>query len=253
MFSEWQYRPGRESEWGPPGLETPAPEPGANRLLAPGAAVCLLAVLGVSCWQHIGSIGLRHGVRQCPDAPPEIEAWALDSPNRRPEDGIDLQQWIAQHPSDINTKYGGFCDTPLHYAARFGREDLARSIIAAGADIEAPDGLNDRPLHAAATYGHPTVVEVLLARGADVNSNGMGTRTPLHCAVLGSGDQSNAEGRIHVAKLLLAAGADVNAPVPPGRFTSLRYATSGETGNAAMAELLLSSGADPRGAEEDER
>jgi hypothetical protein len=54
-----------------------------------------------------------------------------------------------------------------------------------------------------------------------------------------------------VARLLLAAGADVNAREREGSgFTPLPCATSYESRNAAMAELLLAHGADPRGAEE---
>src|SRR6185503_13620366 len=130
MFSEWRYRPGRESEWGPPGLETPTSDGTAEwRLLSPGFAVCVMAVIGLSCW-HNGYVSLRTDSRNCGDIPPEMETWV--STTRRPEEAGNLQKWIAQHPADINTQYGGFCDTPLHMTARFGREDLAAQLIAAG-------------------------------------------------------------------------------------------------------------------------
>ena len=248
MFSDWRYRPGRESEWGPPGLQTP-PSDGsaARRLLSPVSAVCLIAVIGGSCWQLIGNVSLRTATR-CGDLPSEIEAWV--SPTRRPEEAVILQKWIAQHPSDINTQYGGYCDTPLHTAARFGREELAVQLIVAGADIEAQNVMQERPLHTAATNGHPAVVQVLLARGADVNASGPGLRTPLICAVTGFDDHSNVDARTDVAKLLLAAGADVNAPVPGSRFTPLRYARSSQSSNIRMVELLLSYGANPDDDEE---
>ena len=78
-------------------------------------------------------------------------------PHQRPGEAADLQKWIQQNPGRINRQHGAFCDTPLHSAARFGREDLADLLIAAGANVEARNELDERPLHASATYGHPTV------------------------------------------------------------------------------------------------
>ena len=250
MFSDWQYRPGRESEWGPPGLETPTSDGRTERrLLSPFSAVCLITVIGVFCWQSLDSVSLGTATR-CGDLPSEMEAWA--SPARRPEEAAVLQKWIAQHPGGINKQYGGYCDTPLHTAARFGREELAVQLIAAGADVEAQNMMQERPLHTSATNGHPAVVQVLLARGADVNASGPGMRTPLICAVTGFDDRSNVDARTDVAKLLLAAGADVNAPVPGSRFTPLRYARSSQSSNIRMVELLLSYGANPDADEEQE-
>ena len=168
---------------------------------------------------------------------------------QRPGEAADLQKWIQQYPGRISRQDGAFCDTPLHSAARFGREDLADLLIAAGANVEARNELDERPLHASATYGHPTVAKLLLARGADVNARGQGGKTPLHAAACGVGQPSDVDARIEVATLLLAAGADVNAREPGSGFMPLRCATSWESRNTAMADLLLSHGADPRGAE----
>jgi len=66
----------------------------------------------------------------------------------------------------------------------------------------------------------------------------------------GLGDQSKIDARIEVARLLIGAGADVNARQPGSGFTALRYARSYESRNPAMAALLLTHGADPRGAED---
>jgi hypothetical protein len=66
----------------------------------------------------------------------------------------------------------------------------------------------------------------------------------------GLGDQSKIDARIEVARLLIGAGADVNARQSGSGFTPLRYARSYESRNSAMAALLLTHGADPRGGEE---
>ena len=242
---------GLEREWGPPGLETPTtPDPGAGRLLAV-TVLSLVGALGVPwCQQQVGYVDLETGRRACGAAPSEIRAWSVDGPIRRPEEAVNLQKWIVRHSGRVNRPYGAFCDTPLHLAARFGREDLARPLIAAGADVEGRNTLDERPLHTSARYGRTAVVQLLLTEGADVDARGPGGKTPLHAAAFGLGGQSKIEARIEVARLLLAAGADVNAREPGSGFTPLRYATSDEGGNTAMAELLLAHGADPRGANE---
>ena len=236
------------TDWGPPGLETPTSHAGLMRLAA--AAVALAAAIGIPwCQENVGSIDLMTGNRACGGAPSEIRVWSGTHHTQRPGEMADLQKWIRQNPGRINTQYGAFCDTPLHSAARFGREDLADLLIAAGANVEARNELDERPLHASATYGHPAVAKLLLARGADVNARGPGDKTALHAAACGVGLPSDVEGRIEVARLLLAAGADVNARASGSGFMPLRCATSWESRNTAMADLLLAHGADPRGAE----
>ncbi|MGH3116466.1 MAG: ankyrin repeat domain-containing protein [Vicinamibacterales bacterium] len=233
------------SDWGPPGLETPTSYSGVVRLAA--AAVCLVVVIGIPwCHENVGWIDVMTGRRGCGAAPSEIRVWSVNRHTRRPEEIAHLEQWVARHPYHVNKQYGASCDTALHFAARFGREDLAEMLIAAGAAVEAPNEFDDRPLHAAATYGRSTVVKVLLARGADVHARGSGGNTPLLAAASGFGD--DADGLLEVAKLLLAAGADVNASAGGGGFTALRHvAVSARPGNKALAELLLSYGADPGG------
>ena len=237
------------SDWGPPGLETTPPR--LNKGLVAVVSFCLVTIVGVPwCNENVGSVDLMTGRKSCPTAPSEIKIWAGTYHTRRAEEVANLQRWIARHPGRINKQYGAFCETPLHLAAQFGREDLVGPLIAAGADIEAQNRLGARPLHVAASYGHPTVAKLLLARGAAVEARDRGGKTPLHAAAFGLGDQSKLEARIEVARLLLAARADVNAREPGSGFTPLRYAMSYESANTAMAALLLTHGADPRGAEE---
>ena len=237
------------TDWGPPGLETPTSYAGLKRLAA--VAACLVVVIGVPwCQENIGSIDLMTGNRACATAPSEIRVWSGTHHTRRPEEAKDLQAWLTRNPDRIDRPYGAFCDTPLHLAARFGREDLAQLLIAAGANVEAPNELNQRPLHVAATYGRASIARLLLAGGAAVDARGPGGKTPLHAAAFGVGQPSDIDARVDVAKLLLAAGADVNAREPGSGFMPLRYAQSSGSGNTAMADLLRAHGADPRGAEQ---
>jgi hypothetical protein len=217
-------------------------------------AFCLATIFGVPwCQQLFGSVDLRTGRRGCGAEPSEIRAWSYENHGRPPGEVVNLQTWIARHPRQIDKAYGAFCDTPLLLAARFGRDDLAGPLIAAGANLEARNELDERPLQVSAKHGHPAVARLLLARGADVNASDSWGRTALHAAAAGIGDRSNLDSRIEIAKLLLAAGANVNARERGSGFTPLRYATSGDSRNIVMAGVLLSRGADPRDAEEQPR
>jgi uncharacterized protein len=93
------------------------------------------------------------------------------------------------------------------------------------------------PLHLASFFGHKDVARILLARGADVNARSKSSRfakenTPLHAAA--------ANRQVGVAEILIAHGADVNAKDGSG-FTPLALAASGK--NDLMVVILLEKGA----------
>ncbi len=188
------------------------------------------------------------GRRHCAAPPAAIKTWSLTGRARQAADAANLEQWLKEHAEDINQLYGAFCWTPLHTAARFGREDLAEVLIARGADVAAGDEPSgNTALHIAAQYGNVAVARGLVARGADVNARNKHGRTPLHDAVSGLAGTSDLDGRLEVARLLLSRGADINAR-GSGR-TPLDEA-AGSSDNRAngerMTELLLAAGASPR-------
>ncbi|KAL8744249.1 MAG: hypothetical protein Q9184_008020, partial [Pyrenodesmia sp. 2 TL-2023] len=59
--------------------------------------------------------------------------------------------------------------TALHVAAQYGSVEVAKELLASGADVEAKriPGNQARPLHQAKYFGHPQVVELLLQALAD--------------------------------------------------------------------------------------
>ncbi len=57
--------------------------------------------------------------------------------------------------------------TPLHWAAMNDNEMVVRTLIAAGADIEARDRDGNTPLHMSCATG---IITALLAAGADANA-----------------------------------------------------------------------------------
>jgi len=147
---------------------------------------------------------------------------ALASPETRavaPPDGLDGDR---------------FGRTPLWWAARDGRIDEARRLLAATENPNAHDIDGETPLHAAARFGHAEVIELLIVHGARPDAADRNGVTPLHLAAEAA--------QIEVARRLLAHGADANARDVFGR-TPLHEAALRQ--DRALAALLLAHGADP--------
>lgn len=144
-------------------------------------------------------------------------------------------------------------------AARSGNLDAYRLLLTYGAPANPRDFGGVTALMAAAASGYPAMVRELLERHADVNAvritrssgcgkdsecdqeNGDGT-TALMEAVKASDHDVPPEGvdRVAVVRLLLAAGANVNARDKQGNTALILCSHSAEE-----AELLLQAGADP--------
>jgi uncharacterized protein len=118
------------------------------------------------------------------------EASALDRPDRV----ADLLD--AGAPVDGRTPDGY---TPLQLAAFFGRDAAAEVLIARGADVDAvaDNDMRIRPLHAAVAGRHRQIARRLLAAGAQVDAAQQHGWTPL----LAAADNGDAE---LVAALLAA-------------------------------------------------
>jgi len=98
----------------------------------------------------------------------------------------------------------------------------------------ASDGFH--PLGLAAFFRQPAVVEVLLARGADVRA---ASKNPMQVTALHSAVADG--GHAEIAKMLVRAGADVNARQRHG-WTPLHGAA--DSGDRETVELLLAHDAD---------
>ena len=122
----------------------------------------------------------------------------------------------------------------LEYCALRGKADVAKMLLALGADPNKPGSAGVTPLHLAAMKDHADVVEVLLAHGAKVNVRDDSGQTPLHEAALGGG--------ANAARILLAHGAEIDAKDREFGATPLYYAAS--WGRLAVVRLLVQKGAD---------
>ena len=136
---------------------------------------------------------------------------------------------------------GGSLGDDLLEAARAGDAAAVRTLLQAGAEVNAARGDGITALHLAAEHGHAEAALALLDAGAAV---GAGTRighyTPLHVAARG--------GHGEVVALLLDAGADPLAVTTNSRASALHFAAGAVRGRDAVA-ALLEHGADPNARE----
>eukprot|EP00698_Gefionella_okellyi_P005569 TRINITY_DN15072_c0_g1_i1.p1 TRINITY_DN15072_c0_g1~~TRINITY_DN15072_c0_g1_i1.p1 ORF type:complete len:620 (-),score=133.18 TRINITY_DN15072_c0_g1_i1:29-1690(-) len=124
-------------------------------------------------------------------------------------------------------------NTCLHYAALLGRVEIARLLLDAGADIEAPNTqFHRRPIHSAAMGGFVHMLNLLIQRGADVQSVDMHSFNCFHHAVR--------EGQILAAHYLLSQGFDVDSVDQEGH-TALHWASY--FGSTQLIVYLLARGA----------
>lgn len=196
------------------------------------------------------------------------------TPERRPPNagggshgkGIVRGGWPDRGAQDPTP--GGM--TALLYAARDGRLDMARMLVAVGADVNQAEANKVTPLLIAIANDHLDVADFLLDNGAEVNAADNWGRTPLWTALDvrdldydRSGEQhSDRPAYLAMIRRLLDTGANVNAriaEVPPIRRWVLPISDiswvdfTGETtfvraalaGDITVMRLLLARGADP--------
>jgi ankyrin repeat protein len=153
-----------------------------------------------------------------------------------PEQSVTIVCMLLKAGADVTLEDGDGM-TPLHVASYAGLKWCTEVMIRAGACTNAVDHTGWTPLHDAP----PEIVKLLLDAGASprtANAQGM---TPLHNACCASCRWMH--GRIETVRLLLAAGADVNAATNR-RNTSLHMAAYWR-GSIGVVDALIEAGANP--------
>ena len=148
---------------------------------------------------------------------------------------------------------------PLMTCARTGSVDAVNALIARKADVNAREPLRDQtPLMWAVSQKHVDVTRVLIAHGADVAARSRpsgvvvnrANPTDIYTAVVGTVPRGGStpllfaarQGDVESARLLLAAGANVNDLLPDGTSALTLAAHSN---HAPLVQLLLDRGANP--------
>ena len=152
------------------------------------------------------------------------------------------------HPEETNRDPSH----PLHLAAKHGRRNVVEFLFAQGIEVGLRASSGATPLHAAAAGAQPELVRFLLKCGAGVNATSNSGSTPLHNLADAyrwsyPPDERDNEAdlvrrRRESAKLLIDAGADVNAKGNYG-YTPLHNAARSSA--TEVAKLLLANGAKP--------
>ncbi len=126
----------------------------------------------------------------------------------------------------------------LHIAAKYGRGEVTRRLLAHGATVDLEDHFGRTALHLAAKFGNTFVARVLLEHGAKIDRRGVFKNTPLHSAA-----KHRSEAMVEV---LLNNGAEINAANEAG-WTALMIAATGDDGGVVadieLMQLLIRRGA----------
>ena len=85
---------------------------------------------------------------------------------------------------DINAGDTEFGVTALSWAALLGNTEIAKFLIAKGADVNAKSRDGSTPLHSAAFLGHTEIAELLIQKGAEVSPKNYRDETPLDASVV---------------------------------------------------------------------
>jgi ankyrin repeat protein len=139
-----------------------------------------------------------------------------------------IEELVERNPRLANSRSGdGF--TPLHFAAFFGEESVARVLLEHHADAGAVanNPMQVMPLHSAAAGRNLAIVRALLEHGAPVNARQEKGWTALHAAAQ-HGDRAMVE-------LLLKYGANPNAKTDEGHTPDQ---VANEKGHVEIAERL---------------
>jgi len=127
--------------------------------------------------------------------------------------------------------------TPLMSAAQAGRADLARQLLARGADANAEAQFGWTALMGAACGEHEEIVRTLLRAGARVDATSAAGNTALFVAAI--------HGNEAVARALLEADADPDGSADALGGRRVPVVAAAANGDVLMLRLLLSAGATP--------
>jgi ankyrin repeat protein len=176
-----------------------------------------------------------------------LSAWALTTvlgaagatvPDAAMSGDVAAVRALLKAGADVNAAQGDGV-TGLHWAARSGHEELASTLIVAGANVKATTRFGAiTPLHLAAERGSGPIVQALVKAGAEVDARTTTGATPLMFAA-GAGD-------VAAITALIDGGADVNAKEKDREQTPLIFAAAGNRLEAV--KLLLAKGADKNAA-----
>lgn len=95
----------------------------------------------------------------------------------------ETAQYLILHGADVNSpSVNEMRVTPLHSAVAARHLEVARLLLAAGANVNAEQQGGFSPLHAAAQNGQVEMIQLLIANGADLNAMTFDRKKPADLA-----------------------------------------------------------------------
>jgi ankyrin repeat protein len=157
------------------------------------------------------------------------------------EKGVDVNTRLVLYGDWTPPGIGNVVATPLHVALSDNRVEIARLLLAHGADVHARDAIGRSPLTVAITYC-PSAIEPLLASGVDINEQ---TRfgPPLLAAAryqwLYAGRRPVVQERENAVKILLEKGADPNTRDSEGRNALMVMSMENRSESARFGRTVI--------------
>ena len=168
------------------------------------------------------------GGAQASPASPAADHRLVDAVQQR---DFETARELLAAGGDVNVPQGDGA-TAVAWAAHWDEVDLTSALIEAGADVDATNDLGVTPLMLASANGSLPLVELLLAAGADPDAARPTGDTALMFAARA--------GSVEVVRRLAAAGVNPNAGTAGGH-TALMWAAA--EAHAGVAQVLIDHGA----------
>ena len=148
-------------------------------------------------------------------------------------DDLQTADLLIRAGADVNAS-NDYRVTPLSAACTNGNVAMVERLLSTGANPETPIGTGETPIMTCSATGSVGAVRALITRGASVNAAEPSLRqTALMWATV--------ERHADVMRVLIEHGADVRAATRHG-FTALHFAA--REGDMEIARLLLAAGVD---------
>ena len=153
------------------------------------------------------------------------------------EDDYITAEMLINEGADLNTQTeDGF--TALHKSVIMGAENITSLLIKKGAAINKKSKIGVTALHDAVSCGHIEMVELLIENGAKINAKDQFGFTPL---MVEFEDHVEDQERGEVIEALIRNGADIDAKDNSGKTALYQFT---KTGDLHLVRILLENGAD---------
>ncbi len=142
---------------------------------------------------------------------------------------FDVVAHILHSSPDAVNEFAPDGFTPLGLASYFGQYEVARYLLAKGAEVNLPsnNGFHVFPIHSAAAGSYNDIARILIESGAQVNVRQQAGATPLHSAAQ--------NGNLELLIMLLEAGAETDVRMEGGKLPA---DLALEKGFQEIAEIL---------------